>query len=669
MLERLSVSGCYFDLTDLISRCPRLRVLRVDHISGYPDYFEVRVHSNTLRELHVDRLEMHINIKAPLLERLSLSFSGSYMYFHPSDFPCLRSLCLHGWTHPRPNVDLRIRSTMIEKIVLHGMEIISNIYVDAPSLKILTLEHVDVRSPICIVAPMLKMFTLRLEKGSNAKMSLSAPALGNLLWDCVLFGPWMWFFEELSLWMEEGVYMLSLHIRLEHSGPAPTNIQENLPNVSVLKLLLYTNRHAYGTTVSRILEIFSKIQRLHLNIKRKLFQRYDGICQPKCSCGQLSWRDKNISLIALEAVEIENFEGKCFEVDLLKLLFRCAPLMKQVTLKACPDMLPSVRACKEISDLFKSHPSVKFNVYDSCGDRYCKQACVASLLRTAASLGPLEFIFKARASYISVQVPNFHRAESITLEVLERNQLELDTAGDFPMLERLSVSGCYFDLTDLISRCPRLRVLRVDHISGYPDYFEVRVHSNTLRELHVDRLEMHINIKAPLLERLSLSFSGSYMYFHPSDFPCLRSLCLHGWTHPRPNVDLRIRSTMIEKIVLHGMEIISNIYVDAPSLKILTLEHVDVRSPICIVAPMLKMFTLRLEKGSNAKMSLSAPALGNLLWDCVLFGPWMWFFEELSLWMEEGVYMLSLHIRLEVRLRTLDQLQQTSKRTFPTFLS
>ncbi|KAK3124127.1 hypothetical protein QOZ80_8AG0640840 [Eleusine coracana subsp. coracana] len=180
----------------------------------------------------------------------------------------------------------------------------------------------------------------------------------------------MWFFEELNLWMEEGVYMLSLRSSLEHSGPGPTNIQEKLPNVSVLKLLLYTNGHAYGTAVLRILEIFSKIQRIHLNIKRQLFQRYDGICQPKCSCGQLeSWRDQNISLTALEAVEIENFEGKCFEVDFLKLLFRCAPLMKQVTLKACPDMLPSVRACKEISDLFKSHPSVKFNFYDSCGKK------------------------------------------------------------------------------------------------------------------------------------------------------------------------------------------------------------------------------------------------------------------------------------------------------------
>lgn len=68
-------------------------------------------------------------------------------------------------------------------------------------------------------------------------------------------------------------------------------------------------------------------------------------------------------------VEIEGFGGKCCEVHLLKLLFRCAPLMKQVTVKQCRDMLPSIRACKEICSLFKAHPSVKSNVYDSCGKK------------------------------------------------------------------------------------------------------------------------------------------------------------------------------------------------------------------------------------------------------------------------------------------------------------
>jgi hypothetical protein len=37
-------------------------------------------------------------------------------------------------------------------------------------------------------------------------------------------------------------------------------------------------------------------------------------------------------LKCLEAVEIESFGGEGHEIDLLTLLFRCAPLMKRVTL-------------------------------------------------------------------------------------------------------------------------------------------------------------------------------------------------------------------------------------------------------------------------------------------------------------------------------------------------
>ncbi|OEL36264.1 hypothetical protein BAE44_0002717, partial [Dichanthelium oligosanthes] len=52
-------------------------------------------------------------------------------------------------------------------------------------------------------------------------------------------------------------------------------------------------------------------------------------------------------LMALEEIEIENFVGSDHEVDLLKLLFRSVPVMKRVTAKPCPNIVPSFRACKE----------------------------------------------------------------------------------------------------------------------------------------------------------------------------------------------------------------------------------------------------------------------------------------------------------------------------------
>ncbi|KAK3137930.1 hypothetical protein QOZ80_5AG0362280 [Eleusine coracana subsp. coracana] len=149
------------------------------------------------------------------------------------------------------------------------------------------------------------------------------------------------------------------------------------------------------------------------------------------------------------------------------------------------------------SDLALLHISVPPN-------RTCEHACVASLLRTAASLRPVEFFFSAEVDCISVELPNFHQAEAISLELESGiHGYQLDTAGDFPVLERLFVSGCYFNFTDLISRCPRLRVLRVS-TSGYRTYSDsITVHSTTLRELNVggSGLRSGIVIKAPVLER------------------------------------------------------------------------------------------------------------------------------------------------------------------------
>jgi hypothetical protein len=51
-----------------------------------------------------------------------------------------------------------------------------------------------------------------------------------------------------------------------------------------------------------------------------------------------------------------------------------------------------------------------------------------------------------------------HLAPSIELRRLEH--VYTDPRDMFPALERLSLSACSVDLTDLVLRCPRLRVLR-----------------------------------------------------------------------------------------------------------------------------------------------------------------------------------------------------------------
>lgn len=99
-------------------------------------------------------------------------------------------------------------------------------------------------------------------------------------------------------------------------------------------------------------------------------QMTGGACPPTCHCKPLQdWRNQNISLIALEEVAIENVRGRGHEVDFVKLVFRCAPLMKRMSVKLAPKVLPSNRGCKEIYDIFKANPSVTCYLYSSCGEQ------------------------------------------------------------------------------------------------------------------------------------------------------------------------------------------------------------------------------------------------------------------------------------------------------------
>ncbi|XP_051188615.2 uncharacterized protein [Lolium perenne] len=75
---------------------------------------------------------------------------------------------------------------------------------------------------------------------------------------------------------------------------------------------------------------------------------------------------------------------------------------------------------------------------------------------------------------------------------------------EFPMLERLSVAHCRFDnmnMVELISRCPHLRVLEVDHCWRLDT---LKVHSATIEELVVDDWLTNVDIVAPVLKKFRL---------------------------------------------------------------------------------------------------------------------------------------------------------------------
>jgi hypothetical protein len=92
------------------------------------------------------------------------------------------------------------------------------------------------------------------------------------------------------------------------------------------------------------------------------FQSTEG-CSPNCPCDQpQNWRNEIISLKALEEVELTGLDGTENDVDLLKLLFTCAPLMKSMTVVLAPEFLLAHKYCEEIYSIFEANPHVKCSV-------------------------------------------------------------------------------------------------------------------------------------------------------------------------------------------------------------------------------------------------------------------------------------------------------------------
>lgn len=117
-------------------------------------------------------------------------------------------------------------------------------------------------------------------------------------------------------------------------------------------------------------------------------------------------------------------------------------------------------------------------------------APVSSLLHAAVRLAPEELVLTLPARLVKIDLPRFHRATSITLTsrflIL---RVPAAAAGEYcPMLETLSLSGGLIgNLDALLSRCPRLRVLRlVAPNIMIDDKDPMVVHSETLQELFME---------------------------------------------------------------------------------------------------------------------------------------------------------------------------------------
>ena len=73
----------------------------------------------------------------------------------------------------------------------------------------------------------------------------------------------------------------------------------------------------------------------------------------------MNWRSKNIFLINLEEVEIEGFEGDDHEFDFLKVIFRCAPMLRRMAIRMSDEVRTSNDQHTKKQDFFKAYPLVK----------------------------------------------------------------------------------------------------------------------------------------------------------------------------------------------------------------------------------------------------------------------------------------------------------------------
>ncbi|CAM0871047.1 unnamed protein product [Alopecurus aequalis] len=143
------------------------------------------------------------------------------------------------------------------------------------------------------------------------------------------------------------------------------------------------------------------------------------------------------------------------------------------------------------------------------------EARFAYLLRTVAKLSPQELVvtdnfvgskYTAHNNQIKANLLCFPQARSLEMSLRDVCFKSLP-AGEFSMLERLSLSRlCSFvDIGTLVTRCPRLQVLKVTVSTG-----KITVHSASLQKLDLNwncGTECHgIDIVTPVLKQLHVKF-------------------------------------------------------------------------------------------------------------------------------------------------------------------
>ncbi|XP_037433329.1 uncharacterized protein LOC119300491 [Triticum dicoccoides] len=322
------------DLADFVLRCPRLRVLRVAN-DCYHSAGDITIKSESLEELQVrsrSKWTRCIDVEAPMLKQLTVAF------------------------HTINELRVSIVAPTVKKVSLECYYTIETEEISCWGLSMMTLHTGTAET---------EGQRLLTETGTedDARLPLS------------------------------NVYVLSLHLSGSPGWTAKPDAELEVAQkieallvtgFSVLELHFSTTefhfgipaKHAFGACVVRLLgmhRIRTATRKLRIVLLRSDVVKE---CPVNCRCDKpKNWRSKNISLINLEEVEIKGFEGEDHDFDFLKVIFRCAPMLKRMSVWMCDEVSTSNDRCLRSHDFFKAYPFVECNVYLSSGSKHHSQSC------------------------------------------------------------------------------------------------------------------------------------------------------------------------------------------------------------------------------------------------------------------------------------------------------
>lgn len=304
----------------------------------------------------------------PGLEALSLSYCTTELDALLSCCPRLRTLRVTRDLFPNYKCDIMVNSPSLQELVVHH--------------RIRETQRVD------IVAPALKQLALSFANGGEISISVLAPMVEKVSWNCcylghhIVFG--LWSLKTLRLQTAERQGQLSslqIHARADSFLHAQADnftreIEKHMVAAfSCLELHLTAKGHAFGGFVFHLLgmdKIRAATRRLKVILKRSAME---GGCRLHCPCKFRNWRFETISLTALKEVEFDGFEGEDHEFDLLQLILGCAPTLKRMSVQLSEETSASHEGCAKIYSIFKACSSVKCDVYHSSGLMHDSQNC------------------------------------------------------------------------------------------------------------------------------------------------------------------------------------------------------------------------------------------------------------------------------------------------------